>query len=254
MPRWCDGSRSRSSKPRPPNCARNGPGPGRCSIPNTASWRNMRACVRSRPSSRPNLPPRSSASSSASANSKRSARTDWTDELAAEAAQLEERRGEIDETIDGLAVYSDKDRARAGCIVTIGDDGEFCLHEGLVERAAVRGAAEAHAGDAGARDDDDGDEAFDSVAVGGRGRKRPQPALLPRRRAGAAQGMRLQPVAGRRSQGAPAADHPRASGGGFRGGVRSRALCAVRRSVRSLPLPLAPARSAGDRGGAAQFA
>jgi ParB family chromosome partitioning protein len=26
--------------------------------------------------------------------------------------------------------------------VTIGDDGEFCLHQGLVERAAVRGAAE----------------------------------------------------------------------------------------------------------------
>ena len=58
----------------------------------------------------------------------------------AEAAQLEERRTEIDETIDGLAVYSDKDRARAGCIVTIGDDGEFCLHEGLVERAALRAA------------------------------------------------------------------------------------------------------------------
>ena len=54
----------------------------------------------------------------------------------AEAAQLEERRTEIDEMIDGLAVYSDKDRARAGCIVTIGDDGEFCLHQGLVERAA----------------------------------------------------------------------------------------------------------------------
>ena len=88
---------------------------------------------------------------------------DWSDELATEAAQLEERRGGIDETIDGLAVYSDKDRARAGCIVTIGDDGEFCLHEGLVERAAVRGAAEAHAGDAGARDDDDGDEAFNSA-------------------------------------------------------------------------------------------
>ena len=54
----------------------------------------------------------------------------FTDELAAEAAQLEERRTQIDETIDGLAVYSDKDRARAGCIVTIGDDGEFCLHPG----------------------------------------------------------------------------------------------------------------------------
>jgi hypothetical protein len=48
------------------------------------------------------------------------------------AAQLEERRTEIDDTIDGLAVYSDKARARAGCIVTIGGDGEFCLHEGLI--------------------------------------------------------------------------------------------------------------------------
>ena len=50
--------------------------------------------------------------------------------------------------------------------------------------------------------------------------------------------MRLQPEPGRRSQGAPAADHPGASGGGFRGRVRSRALCAVRRSVRRHALPL----------------
>ena len=66
---------------------------------------------------------------------------DWTDELAAEAARLEERRNEIDEIADGLAIYSEKHRARAGCIVTIGDDGEFCLHQGLVERAAIRGNA-----------------------------------------------------------------------------------------------------------------
>jgi ParB family transcriptional regulator, chromosome partitioning protein len=79
----------------------------------------------------------------------------WTDELAAEAAQLEERRGEIDEIIDGLAVYRDKDRARAGCIVTIGDDGEFCLHQGLVERGAAAGSAAA-GDDAGIdRGDDD---------------------------------------------------------------------------------------------------
>jgi ParB family chromosome partitioning protein len=60
---------------------------------------------------------------------------DFTDELAAEAAQLEERRTQIDETIDSLAVYSDKDRARAGCVVSIGDDGKFALHQGLVERS-----------------------------------------------------------------------------------------------------------------------
>jgi ParB family chromosome partitioning protein len=39
---------------------------------------------------------------------------EFTEELMAEAAQLEERRTDIDEAIDGLAVYADKDRARAG--------------------------------------------------------------------------------------------------------------------------------------------
>jgi ParB family transcriptional regulator, chromosome partitioning protein len=76
---------------------------------------------------------------------------EFTDELMAEAAQLEERRTEIDGRIDSLAVYSDNDRARAGVIVTIGDDGEFCLHQGLVERVATRGAA----GSAQAEEDGD---------------------------------------------------------------------------------------------------
>jgi ParB family chromosome partitioning protein len=86
------------------------------------------------------------------------AEDDFTDELLTEAAQLEERRNVIDETIEGLAVYSDRDRARAGCIVTIGDDGEFCLHQGLVDRATMRNAVDG--GDPDAQTDDDGDEAF----------------------------------------------------------------------------------------------
>ena len=56
----------------------------------------------------------------------------FTSELAAEAERLEERRAEIDDLVESLAVYSDKDRARAGVIVTIGDRGEFRLHEGLI--------------------------------------------------------------------------------------------------------------------------
>jgi ParB family chromosome partitioning protein len=77
-----------------------------------------------------------------------------TDELMAEAEQLEQRHDELAATAEGLAVYSDKDRAIAGCIVTIGDDGEFLLHEGLVERTATRNGAGAHAADTG----DDSDE------------------------------------------------------------------------------------------------
>jgi ParB family chromosome partitioning protein len=60
-----------------------------------------------------------------------------TDELITEAARLEEHRDELAETVADLAVYSEKDRAVAGVIVTIGDDGEFRLHEGLVERSAI---------------------------------------------------------------------------------------------------------------------
>ena len=62
---------------------------------------------------------------------------EWSDALMTEAARLEERRDELAERVEDLAVYSDKDRAVAGVIVTIGDDGEFRLHEGLVERSAI---------------------------------------------------------------------------------------------------------------------
>ena len=68
---------------------------------------------------------------------------EWNDELAAEAERLEERRNEIDETINGLAIYGETDRASAGCIVTIGENGEFCLHQGLIERSAARDPAAA---------------------------------------------------------------------------------------------------------------
>jgi ParB family transcriptional regulator, chromosome partitioning protein len=74
-----------------------------------------------------------------------------TNELAAEADNLQERLAEIDEIIDGLAVYSDKDRARGGCIVTVGDRGDFCLHQGLLERRTTNDAN--HAGDDGIEDD-----------------------------------------------------------------------------------------------------
>jgi ParB family chromosome partitioning protein len=62
---------------------------------------------------------------------------EWTDALMTEAARLEERRDELSESVADLAVYSEKDRAVAGVIVTIGEDGEFRLHEGLVERSAI---------------------------------------------------------------------------------------------------------------------
>jgi ParB family transcriptional regulator, chromosome partitioning protein len=84
----------------------------------------------------------------------------FTDELMAEAARLEERRAAIEQIAEGLAVYSKKDRKRAGCIVTIGDDGAFCLHQGLIDRSTLRNAA-AEADDPEGQPDNDGDDEFD---------------------------------------------------------------------------------------------
>jgi ParB family chromosome partitioning protein len=87
----------------------------------------------------------------------------FTNEFAAEAERLEERRVEIDDLVESLAVYSDKDRARAGVIVTIGDRGEFRLYEGLIERVTARDAPHREPGAGNAGDDaetwspDDGD-------------------------------------------------------------------------------------------------
>jgi ParB family chromosome partitioning protein len=83
----------------------------------------------------------------------------------AEIERIEQRLGELEEIdgdhwTDGLAVYTDQDRARAGCIVAIGEDGEFRLYEGLTERSAARGSAGADAGDQ--PDDDHGFDAAGS--------------------------------------------------------------------------------------------
>ena len=76
------------------------------------------------------------------------------DEVMTEAAQLEERREALIETTEALAVYAPEDRAAAGCIVTIGDDGEFQIHQGLVDRSAQhKGGDAANSGG----DDDDAD-------------------------------------------------------------------------------------------------
>ena len=73
-----------------------------------------------------------------------------TEELAAEAARLGERYDDLIETSEAAATFRPEDRAVAGCIVTVGDEGEFRLYEGLVERSA-----EAANGSDPAESDDD---------------------------------------------------------------------------------------------------
>ncbi|MGH7059508.1 MAG: ParB/RepB/Spo0J family partition protein, partial [Stellaceae bacterium] len=94
----------------------------------------------------------------------------WTEGLASEAEELEARRDQLIETTEAESVYSPEDRARAGCIVTIGDEGGFQIYEGLVERAAWPGETRNGAAETA---EEDG-EACDS----GADRTRPSPRPL----------------------------------------------------------------------------
>lgn len=93
----------------------------------------------------------------------------WTGGLASEAEELEARRDELIETTEAEAVYAPEDRARAGCIVTIGDAGGFQVYEGLVERAAWPGETRDGAGKTAA----DGGAVF--VSGADRTRRSPRP-------------------------------------------------------------------------------
>ena len=76
----------------------------------------------------------------------------WTEELVEEAEGNEERLDEIEAMIEARAIYRREDIAIAGCIATVGNDGELKLIQGLV-RPEDMPAREA--GDAAAAEHDD---------------------------------------------------------------------------------------------------
>ena len=80
----------------------------------------------------------------------------WTEELVEEADTNETRLDEIEATIAARAVYRREDIAIAGCIATVGNDGELKLIQGLV-RPEDMPAREAGDADADGHDDT-GDE------------------------------------------------------------------------------------------------
>ena len=73
----------------------------------------------------------------------------WTEELVEEAEGNEERLDEIEAMIEARAVYRREDIAIAGCIATVGNDGELKLIQGLVrpEDMPAREAGDADAPD-----------------------------------------------------------------------------------------------------------
>ena len=87
----------------------------------------------------------------------------WTEELVEEAEGNEERLDEIEATIEARAIYRREDIAIAGCIATVGNDGELKLIQGLVrpEDMPAREAGDADA--AGHDDTGDGEETFSGI-------------------------------------------------------------------------------------------
>ena len=88
---------------------------------------------------------------------------DWTEELVEEAESNETRLDEIEATIEARAIYRREDIAIAGCIATIGNDGELKLIQGLVrpEDMPAREAGDADA--AGQDDTGDGESANSGI-------------------------------------------------------------------------------------------
>ena len=87
----------------------------------------------------------------------------WTEELIEEAEGNEERLDEIEATIEARAIYRREDIAIAGCIATVGNDGELKLIQGLVrpEDMPAREAGDAGAGGHG--DTADGEDTISGI-------------------------------------------------------------------------------------------
>ena len=82
----------------------------------------------------------------------------WTEELVEEADANETRLDEIETMIEARAVYRREDTAIAGCIATVGNDGELKLIQGLVRPEEMPARELGDAGAAGHVDTADGEE------------------------------------------------------------------------------------------------
>ena len=84
----------------------------------------------------------------------------WTEELVEEADSSETRLDEIEATIEARAIYRREDIAIAGCIATVGNDGELKLIQGLVRPEDMPARESGEAGAAGHDDILDTDPAI----------------------------------------------------------------------------------------------
>ena len=87
----------------------------------------------------------------------------WTEEFVEEAEANDTRLHEIEATIEARAVYRREDIAIAGCIVTVGNNGELKLIQGLVKPENMPAPESGEADMAGQDDTGDGESASSSI-------------------------------------------------------------------------------------------
>ena len=87
----------------------------------------------------------------------------WTEELVEEAEANETRLDEIEAMIEARSVYRREDIAIAGCIATVGNDGELKLIQGLVRPEDMPARESNDANMAGHDDTGDGESASPNI-------------------------------------------------------------------------------------------
>ena len=92
---------------------------------------------------------------------------DWTEAHGEEAEAIETRTSEIHAAIEARAAYRPEDYAIAGCIATIGRDGELQVIKGLVRPGDMPKPADAGHGDGSDAGEGDGGDAMGSDRLRG---------------------------------------------------------------------------------------
>ncbi|MDE0355029.1 MAG: ParB N-terminal domain-containing protein, partial [Deltaproteobacteria bacterium] len=115
---------------------------------------------------------------------------EWTEELGEEAQAIETRTCEIHAAVEARAAYQAEDYAMAGCIATIGRDGELQVIGGLVRPEDMPNPAESGHVDGRNADDGDGDTVrLQGPSISGPMASPPDPEAEARKEAGVGIGL-----------------------------------------------------------------
>ena len=104
---------------------------------------------------------------------------EWTQETVEEAGRIEARLDEIEGAVEARAVFRREDFAMAGCIVTVGHDGNLQVIQGLVKPEDMPKPAETGDAGAAAASGHDAHAATHGVHTAGHGDRTAAPSVNP---------------------------------------------------------------------------